>query len=100
MNIVFLSLKIDFLLAKSEYTDEMPHYAAFHLGPHSLQKISVRGVSDFRGLIYIRAVTCDFQQCGILRNVDSDEPVQSSFKLRRSQLCSVSSLTVLEYPSD
>ena len=30
----------------------------------------------------IWAVTCDFQQCGILTSVDSDEPVQPPFKLR------------------
>ena len=30
---------------------------------------------------YIRAVTCDFQQCGILTCVDSDEPVQPVFNL-------------------
>ena len=28
------------------------------------------------------AVACDFQQCGILTCVDSDEPVQPPFKLR------------------
>ena len=28
------------------------------------------------------AVKCDFKQCGILTSVDSDEPVQSTFKLR------------------
>ena len=28
------------------------------------------------------AVTRDFQQCGILLSVDSDEPVQPPFKLR------------------
>ena len=28
---------------------------------------------------YKIAVTCDFQQCGILTSVDSDEPVQPSF---------------------
>ena len=28
------------------------------------------------------AVTCDFQQCGILTNVDSDEPVQLPLNLR------------------
>ena len=28
------------------------------------------------------AVTCDFQQCGILTSVDSLEPVQSPFKPR------------------
>ena len=35
--------------------------------------------------------TCDFQQCGILTSVDSDEPVQPPYKLRNS-LCSVSRL--------
>ena len=33
----------------------------------------------------IIAVTCDFQQCGILTSVDSDEPVQPPFKLRNSK---------------
>ena len=37
-------------------------------------------------------MTCDFQQCGILTSVDSDEPVQPAFKLRNS----VSSLTLIE----
>ena len=34
---------------------------------------------------YSRAVTCDFQQCGILTCVDSIEPVQPPFKLRFSK---------------
>ena len=38
-------------------------------------------------------VTRDFQQCGILTSVDSDEHVQPPFS-------SVSSLTVIEYLSD
>ena len=46
------------------------------------------------------AVTCDFQQCGILTSVDSDEPVQPSLKLRNSKLCSGSSLTLIEYTRD
>ena len=46
------------------------------------------------------AVTCDFQQCGILTSVDSDKPVQPPVKLRHSKFCSVSSLTVIEYSSD
>ena len=29
---------------------------------------------------YKLAVTCDFQQCGILTSVDSDKPVQPPFK--------------------
>ena len=32
----------------------------------------------------IRAVTRDFQQCGILTTVDSDKSVHSSLKLRNS----------------
>ena len=42
------------------------------------------------------ATTCDFQQCGILTSVDSGEPVQPTFKLRKSKLCSDSSLTIIE----
>ena len=34
--IVFLSLKMVFVLANSVYPDEMPHYAAFHLGIHCM----------------------------------------------------------------
>ena len=46
------------------------------------------------------AVTCDFQQCGILTWLDSDEPAQPSFKLGNSKCCSISSLTLIEYSSD
>ena len=45
----------------------------------------------------ICAATCDFQQCGILTSVDSDEPVQPPFKLRNPKWSSVSSFTVMEY---
>ena len=45
------------------------------------------------------AVTCDFQQCGILTYVDSDEPVQPPVKLRNCKRCSVSSITYIEYSS-
>ena len=34
---------------------------------------------------YIWHVACDFQQCGILISVDSDEPVQPPFKLRNAK---------------
>ena len=43
----------------------------------------------------IWAGTCDFQQCGILTSVDSDESVQPPFKIRNSKWCSVCSLTVI-----
>ena len=46
------------------------------------------------------ATTWDFQQCGILTGVDSDEPVQPPVKLSNSKCCSVSSLSVIEYSSD
>ena len=37
-NVVFLSLKIFFVLTNSAAPDEMLHGAAFHLGLHCLQK--------------------------------------------------------------
>ena len=40
----------------------------------------------------IRAMTCDFQQCGILTSVDLDEPVQPPFKLRNSKINDVRSV--------
>ena len=46
------------------------------------------------------AVTCDFQQSGILTSVDSDEPLQPAFKLRNLKWCSVSSLTLIGYSRD
>ena len=46
------------------------------------------------------AVTCDFQQYGILTSVDSDAPVQPPLKLRNSKWCSVSSLTTIEFSRD
>ena len=45
-------------------------------------------------------VTCDFQQCGILTWIDSDEPVQPPLNLRSSKWCAFSSLTFIEYSSD
>ena len=42
----------------------------------------------------------ELRQCGILTNVDPDEPVQPPFKLTNSKRCSVSSLTFIEYASD
>ena len=43
---VVFFLKIDFVVANSADPDEMPHYAAFHLGLHCLPKYLFRG---FRG---------------------------------------------------
>ena len=38
------------------------------------------GISEI--IIDNRALTFDFQQCGILTSVDSDEPLQPPFQLR------------------
>ena len=47
-NIVFLYLKIDFVLPNSADPDEMPHYAAFHLGLHCLPEYpGYRGLMGF-----------------------------------------------------
>ena len=49
-NIVFLSLKIDFVLVNSADPDEMLHYAAFHLGLHYLPKYPIiRGFRYTKG---------------------------------------------------
>ena len=50
--------------------------------------------------LQIWAMTCDFQQCGILTCVDSNELLQPPFKLRNSKWCSVSSLTIIESSRD
>ena len=39
------------------------------------------------------AAQCDFQQCGIMTCVESEEPVQPPVMLRSSKCCSASSLT-------
>ena len=44
IKIVLLLLKIVFILANSVDLDEMPHYAAFHLGLHCLPECSFRSL--------------------------------------------------------
>ena len=48
-NIVFLSLKIDFVLANSANPDEMPPYSALHLGLHCFPKYPFRGFQSSMG---------------------------------------------------
>ena len=50
----FLSLKINFVLENSADPDEMPHYAAFHLGLHCLPKYLLRGFWSSRGKDKVR----------------------------------------------
>ena len=49
---VFLSLKVVLIVANSADPDEMQHYAAFHLGLHSLPEYL------FRGFILIAIQCC------------------------------------------
>ena len=48
-NIVFLSLKIGFVLVNSADPYLMQHYAAFHLGLHCLPKYPFRGFRSTKG---------------------------------------------------
>ena len=45
-------------------------------------------------------MTCDFQQCGILTIVDSDEPVQPPLSLETPNDVQSVNLTVIENKSD
>ena len=51
-----------------------------HTFPCNWQQLFFRRMA----VAIIWAVTRDFQQCGILKSVDSDKPVQPPFKLRNS----------------
>ena len=62
-NIIFLSLKIGFVLANSAYSDEMPQYAAFHMGLHCLLKYL------FRGFQYIQRIKTGDKTNGISHKV-------------------------------
>ena len=46
---MFLSLMIVFILANNEHPDEMPPYAAFHLGLHCLLKYLFTGMQNGNG---------------------------------------------------
>ena len=50
-NIEFLSLKIVLVLKYSVDHDEMPHYTAFHLGPHCFTKYLFWGIWYSKGQI-------------------------------------------------
>ena len=47
--IVFVSSRIDFILANSAHHDEMPQCAAFYLGLHCLPKYLFRGFPSTKG---------------------------------------------------
>ena len=48
--ILYFCLNVFFTFTNSVDTDEMQHYAAFHLGLHCLQKYSFRGFPEYKGL--------------------------------------------------
>ena len=75
-----------------------PDQAWSDLVSNCLQRLSADDNRRQRVIIFgaignktILAMTCYFQQCGILTSVDSDESVQPPLKLRISKCCSVSS---------
>ena len=76
------------------------NYSCFDVFSANLKTISHLNLKllCFVGIIW--AMTCDFQQCGILTSVDSHKPVQPPFKRRNTKWCSVSSLTLIEYSGD
>ena len=78
INSFFLSQKTALVQASSVDPHEMTHHVALCLGLHCLAKC-------------IWGLTWDFKKSGILKSVDSDEPVQPPFKGRNSKWCSVSS---------
>ena len=46
LNVYFLFLKIDFVLANSVDPDAMPHYVASHSAPHHLPKCPSLGLQS------------------------------------------------------
>ena len=74
----------------------MPHSVAAGLGLHYLpmshkKDAMLLWVNEFIKCEETKfAIACDFQQCGILTCVDSDEPLQPPLKLRNSKTYSVS----------
>ena len=68
-----------------------------HIEDHCNQQSNSKIQTDSADMQLIHCKR-DFQQCGILTWIDSDEPVQPPFKLFNSR--SVSSLPRIEYSSD
>ena len=64
-------------------TSEELHYSLALLLRDEVRKLSVKPQTD--GTLSKWTVTHDFQQCGILTHIDSDEPVQPPLKLRNSK---------------
>ena len=85
---------------KTVYPPQTPPQTKFAGGIITISHPPLRRLGGGGGIKAIWAVTCGLQQCGILTSVDSDEPVQPPFKLRNYKLCSVSSLTLIEYSSE
>ena len=87
--------------------ESQPQNPEFRINPENFHQCSLEGLWKYHTLLIrpapisfgtrekflftcpdrqnISAVTRDFQQCGILTCVDSDEPVKPPFKLRNSK---------------
>ena len=69
-------------------------YAQCHLLYIHVQLCSWARHVNFGWRLHLLTATWDFQQCGSLTWIDSDEPMQPPFKLRNFKCCSVSSFTI------
>ena len=58
---------------KDDFQEEISHIKLFSYNAFKLSLLVYR--------LYIWAVTCGFQQCGILTSIDSDKLVQPHIKL-------------------
>ena len=80
-----------------------PILIKFHLSTYysSIDIHSIYMYNDVKcvncAIHHYRATNCDFQQCGILTSVDSDEPAQPLLSLETPNAVKVSSLTFIEY---
>ena len=106
----FTNFTMKYLVMSKVYTDVGGIKYLNHVCPpvrkiiHSLKLVDYLHVQAdnpwYNYYLTSKSISYEFQQCGNLTSVDSDEPVQPPFKLRNSKSCSVSSLTLIEYSSD
>ena len=94
--------EIYFLLGKYNLWSQGPQYIQWTIPSllyQSRGKIPLvhKGLVELILTVHKWATAWDFQQCGILTCVDSDEHLQPPFKLRNSKWCSVSSLPIIEH---
>ena len=83
----YLYSTFDYISWQRRYGAKQCPYTAVHSGWSSHRKREIISIISLWYEIWV--ATWDFQQCGILTWIGSDEPVQPPFKLRGSKVCSV-----------